>query len=97
MPKDTGIISWKDVVLGLYITEPGNSVKFKTGTWRAFKPVLDKEKCVKCGICYIVCPDACYTKDEDGYFIVNLDYCKGCGICSHECPRKCITMVVEEE
>ncbi|RLG13044.1 pyruvate ferredoxin oxidoreductase [Candidatus Pacearchaeota archaeon] len=97
MPKHEGLVSWKDLAIGMYILEPGNSVKFKTGDWRSFRPVLDKEKCIKCGQCYVFCPDLAYTKDEEGYFIVNLDYCKGCGICASVCPKKAITMVLEEE
>ncbi len=94
--KDTALISWKEVPFGCYILEPGNSVQFKTGDWRSFRPVLDKEKCVKCGQCYIMCPDMTYTQDEEGYYIVDLTYCKGCGICASVCPKGAITMVVEE-
>ncbi|HAA83498.1 MAG TPA: pyruvate ferredoxin oxidoreductase, partial [Thermodesulfobacterium commune] len=51
MPKDQGLMGWKELAPGMYILEPGNSKKFKTGDWRAFRPVLDKEKCIKCGMC----------------------------------------------
>ena len=36
-------------------------------------------------------------KNEEGYFLANLDYCKGCGICSRECWTGCIKMVEEEK
>ena len=96
MPRDEGLMSWKDLAPGMYPLEPGNSVKFKTGDWRSFRPVIDKEKCIKCGQCYILCPDACYSEDEEGYFVPDLNYCKGCGICASICPKKAITMVLEE-
>jgi pyruvate ferredoxin oxidoreductase delta subunit len=52
---------------------------------------------VKCGICYVFCPDAAIYETEEGYFEADLYYCKGCGICAHECPTQAITMVEEEE
>ncbi len=96
MGKDQALMSWKDVPFGLYIFEPGNSAQFKTGDWRSMRPELDKEKCVKCGSCYILCPDMCYEADEEGFYQVNLFYCKGCGICAAVCPKGAITMVLEE-
>ncbi len=96
MAKDRGLMSWKEVPFALCILEPGNSANFKTGDWRSMRPELDKEKCVKCGTCYILCPDMCYEEDEEGYYKVNLYYCKGCGICAAVCPKGAITMVLEE-
>lgn len=96
MGKDQALMSWKEVPLGLYILEPGNSANFKTGDWRSMRPEIDKEKCVKCGTCYILCPDMCYEQDQEGFYQVNLFYCKGCGICAASCPKGAITMVLEE-
>ncbi len=53
MAKETGIISWKKLNLGIAITEPGNASQLKTGDWRSMKPITDREKCTKCGQCYI--------------------------------------------
>ena len=39
------------------ICEPGSTLVNKTGGWRNFRPVYNYEKCTKCGICEIVCPD----------------------------------------
>ncbi|WP_457756100.1 4Fe-4S dicluster-binding protein [Thermodesulfatator indicus] len=97
MGKDKGMMPWQEVPFGLYIFEPGNSAEFKTGNWRSMRPVLDRDKCIKCGTCYIMCPDMCYDqRDEEGYYLVNLYYCKGCGICMAICPKEAITMVLEE-
>lgn len=86
---------WKDIPIGGLILEPGNAKNYKTGSWRAFKPVRDEEKCTHCLLCWIYCPDSSIIV-EDGK-IKNIDYehCKGCGICSVQCPVDAIKMVEE--
>jgi pyruvate ferredoxin oxidoreductase delta subunit len=59
--------------------------------------VTDREKCIKCGMCWIFCPDMSYSLRADGYYDWNKDYCKGCGICARECPKDAIQMIAEEE
>ena len=49
---------WKELHIGGKIVEPGNSVNYKTGAWRTFRPVHDVEKCTNCMICWISCPDS---------------------------------------
>ena len=39
------------VSIGCAISEPGSTRKNKTGSWRTFKPILDKEACVDCDKC----------------------------------------------
>ncbi len=67
----------------------------KTGNWRVYRPVLDKEKCVKCLRCWAFCPEAAITKNKDGTISIDYDYCKGCGVCANECKVKALTMVRE--
>jgi len=86
---------WKEIPEGGLILEPGNSVEYKTGSWRAKKPVLDKEKCINCFICWIYCPDGSIVVENEEVKGINYDYCKGCGICANECPKNAINM--EEE
>ncbi len=88
--------TWREVNPGCMVFEPGSAREYHTGSWRAKRPIWDKNKCIKCGVCYIFCPEGCITEDAYGYFEANLDYCKGCGICSHECWPGAITMVNEE-
>jgi pyruvate ferredoxin oxidoreductase delta subunit len=90
-------LSWKDLEVGNIITEAGNASFRKTGDWRTERPILDKEKCIKCALCWIYCPDAAIKPSEEGYYEVDLYYCKGCGICASVCPAGAITMIAEEE
>jgi 2-oxoacid:acceptor oxidoreductase delta subunit (pyruvate/2-ketoisovalerate family) len=74
-----------------------SSLPVHTGPWRTFRPVIDKEKCNKCFLCWRCCPEPCIEiKDKDEVPVINLDYCKGCGICANECPKNCIELVLEE-
>lgn len=66
----------------------------KNAGWRTFKPVVDREKCIGCLRCYLVCPDGVIFKSE-GKVDIDYDFCKGCGVCEHECKVKAITMVKE--
>ena len=83
---------YKDLPLSPIAT--GKSLVFKTGGWRTMRPVIDLEKCKKCGICWKYCPDLSILI-VDEYPKVDLDYCKGCGICANECPFDAIVMVEE--
>jgi len=85
------------ITIGAVNYEPGSSRNYKTGTWRAMRPVLDQDKCIKCGLCHTYCPDSAVVKAEDRSVSIDYDYCKGCGICAHECPKQAITMVEEEK
>lgn len=85
---------WKNLPMAAIITEPGSSMRYKTGDWRAFKPIIDQEKCTNCLICWIYCPEPAIVQTETKVR-VNYDFCKGCGICAEECPVKAITMVEE--
>ena len=82
--------------VGAVIEEPGSTIRNKTGGWRTLRPDINKGKCIKCGNCWLYCPDACYTITPEGA-VVDLDFCKGCGICAKVCPVRCITMVKEEK
>ncbi len=96
MAKAENELTWKDIKPGAIVTEPGSASQYLTGDWKSQRPVLDKEKCTKCGLCFLYCPEGCITEREDGYFVADLSYCKGCGICAHECPKDAITMEEEE-
>jgi pyruvate ferredoxin oxidoreductase gamma subunit len=84
---------WRDLKVGCVVTEPGNTKQFSTGDWKSQHPVWNDEKCIQCGICEIVCPEACIKRNKEGSYRADLFYCKGCGICAHECWPQAIAMV----
>jgi len=90
-------LTWRDMEVGNILTEPGSASLRRTGDWRSQRAMLDKEKCNKCGLCWLYCPDAAIEPCEDGYYEITLYYCKGCGICAEICPKDAITMIEEEE
>jgi 2-oxoacid:acceptor oxidoreductase delta subunit (pyruvate/2-ketoisovalerate family) len=85
---------WKEIPIAGVCWKP--TTEYLTGDWRTFKPVLDSEKCNKCLLCYVYCPDgAIEWKPEAEEIEFNYKYCKGCGICANECRREAIKMVLE--
>ena len=66
-----------------------------TASWRTFRPVIDRDRCTRCNICWKFCPDVAIALDAEGFPVVREEFCKGCGICAHECPPKAIEMVKE--
>ncbi len=64
--------------------------------WRVYKPIIDKEACVACGLCISYCPEEAITRDEDNKAKIDYRFCKGCGVCANECPSKVIIMKEEE-
>ena len=59
-------------------------------------PEWDKDRCIRCGICYVYCPNGAVCRLEDGFFDVEEKKCSGCGICHRECWFGVISMVEEE-
>ena len=64
------------------------------------KAVIDQDKCIKCGRCYIACEDASHqaieytNNNDDRVFTVNDDECVGCNLCVSVCPVvDCMSMV----
>lgn len=81
------------------IAKANSSLSNKTGAWRSSRPVVDKNKCVGCGICIKFCPDSAIdfkTIEGKNKANINYDYCKGCGLCAKECPFKAISMEKEK-
>jgi pyruvate ferredoxin oxidoreductase delta subunit len=76
----------------LAMSRPAEGAAGRTGSWRIFRPVIDREKCNQCGLCQMYCPEGAIDQD----LTIDYNFCKGCGICANECPKKAIGMVRED-
>ncbi|HIJ00778.1 MAG TPA: 4Fe-4S binding protein [Candidatus Methanomethylophilaceae archaeon] len=89
------MLTAKEIAPGAMITEPGSAMKFETGDWRSFRPVLDREKYIDCLTCWIFCPDDSIIAKDGKMEGFRLSHCKGCGICARNCPKNAIRMEPE--
>jgi len=87
------MIGWKDIPPGMVILEPGSALKFKTGSWRAFKPRWIEENCIQCLLCWLYCPDNAVKVKDGKRQDFDFEYC------ALECPGKKgnKAIVMEEE
>lgn len=90
--------------VGGIIPEPGNMAWNDLSASRTgWLPVLNREKCIHCGLCDLVCPDFCLAwgeGEEGGKFereLMGVDYryCKGCLRCVESCPTGALSKETE--
>ncbi len=74
------------------ITNTGNTTQIKRKGWDLFKPIIDYDKCTKCRICFVYCPDSAITIDKQNFPQIDYNFCKSCNICYTECPVNAIDM-----
>ncbi len=75
---------------------PARNPYFKKYTTRTMRPVIDFDKCIKCTLCWLQCPDSCFDVTPDQTYDLNAEACCGCGVCEAVCPvDDCVTMVNE--
>lgn len=94
MKTKNGLMDWRELPIGGFILEAGNSVAYETGTWRTMKPVRHPENCINCLTCWVLCPEDAFALREgltpggrkrSEIADINLYHCKGCGLCVREC------------
>ncbi|MHC1627646.1 MAG: P-loop NTPase [Candidatus Nezhaarchaeales archaeon] len=58
---------------------------------RSFKPLINEEKCQKCGLCSKNCPEHALIMLISGKIMYFEDLCSGCEVCKIVCPSSAIT------
>jgi pyruvate ferredoxin oxidoreductase gamma subunit len=96
---------YRTAPIGGVLPTPGNTAHNDLHTSRTgWMPVLDRDKCIDCGMCDMVCPDLCLVwsthADADGKPRIKLDgidyqYCKGCMRCVETCSTAAMTREAE--
>lgn len=56
----------------------------------SFYPIIDLEKCVRCGKCVKVCPAQIIAKQDKRIIIQNPEFCRQCYKCVDNCPKQSI-------
>ena len=89
---------------GGIVSHAGNTVWNDLAPARAgFVPVFNRERCIHCALCDLVCPDRCLVWQDGepgGRFAreltgIDYRYCKGCMRCVETCPASCMTKKTE--
>ncbi len=84
--------------------QPGSSIWNDVSVARSgFLPAFNRERCIHCALCEMVCPDLCLAWEEGekgGRFQreltgVDYRYCKGCLRCVESCPASAMLKKAE--
>lgn len=93
--------------IGGVVMNPGNAVlKDLSASRQGYLPKFEREKCIDCAQCDMVCPDFCFVweqgvdkKGRPTNTLVGIDYqyCKGCLKCVEACPTDALADLREED
>ena len=53
---------------------------------------LNRDKCIGCGMCLIVCPHQVFSMNGGHAEVENKDFCMECGACATNCPTEAVTV-----
>lgn len=107
IPKDIqSPIGYKNAPIGNINPWIGSTISNDLSPIRkGYVPILQKEKCVNCGLCDLACPDMAFKFEKREYngkqCMVNMGidyhYCKGCMRCIGVCKYDALIKVKEDE
>ncbi|MCK6556179.1 2-oxoacid:acceptor oxidoreductase family protein [Candidatus Binatia bacterium] len=78
------------------IGAPATSALRTLEGWRVYRPVIERNRCTRCLICFALCPEGAIALDGQNYPVVDYAHCKGCLVCATECPPGAIDQVRED-
>jgi pyruvate ferredoxin oxidoreductase gamma subunit len=103
--RPSPVWGYETAPIGGVLPTPGNTAWNDLSTSRTgWLPVLDKDKCIHCGMCDMVCPDLCLVwstnagdAEQPSVRLEGVDYryCKGCLRCVETCSTGAITREAE--
>jgi len=67
-----------------------------TEGWRVYRPVIHRQRCTRCFLCFALCPEGAIQLDAEHWPVVDYAHCKGCLVCASECPTGTIESVRED-
>jgi pyruvate ferredoxin oxidoreductase gamma subunit len=79
------------------VAASANTKLRKTGDWRLSRPVIDLNRCTRCWICFVACPDGAISLRADDTPLIDYTVCKGCMLCMEECPIDAVSAQREAE
>ena len=95
---DVAAVEYEGTLAGTpSVFDTANAAQRQTGAWRLERPVVDRDLCTQCGLCFVMCPDAAITLDREGFPVIDYDHCKGCMICRELCPLDAISTIKETQ
>ncbi|HQQ56661.1 MAG TPA: 4Fe-4S binding protein, partial [Mesotoga sp.] len=66
------------------VVEAVSSVRQPAQSFEVRNPVIDHDRCTRCGLCVSVCPYFALSLDER--VEIDGEACFGCGLCQSRCP-----------
>jgi pyruvate ferredoxin oxidoreductase gamma subunit len=102
--RSVPVWGYETAPLGGIVPAAGNTAWNDLSTSRTgWLPVLDRDSCIHCGMCDLVCPDLCLVWDDgdpEGKYereLMGVDYryCKGCLRCVESCPTGALSKQAE--
>jgi len=105
--QNAAAYGYQNMPIGGVIVNPGNmAAKDLSASRQGFLPAFNRETCIDCAQCDMVCPDYCFVWEQGvdkrgrpAMVLKGIDYqyCKGCLKCVEACPTDALQDLREED